>query len=325
MADPDPRDAEYKLAGCAVVPAAARHYRWDRRLPPALTIASGESVRVEVLAGDRRFRSRDAVEAELASPGRGPDAMTLSGPIAIRDARAGDLIRIELMNLELDPFGYTRVEPGVGLLGDEIDEALVHVWSLAGSHAEFRNGIRVPMVPFLGVVGLAPRGKPRGTRAPGRHGGNLDVKLITVGATLWLRVDTDGALVSVGDAHAAQGDGEVCGTAIETSGIATLRLTIEQRELPALAYRTPCARPPTGDEAYCGLGIGSDLWLAAKDATRTVLEYLVTERGLSRSEGYALTSVAADLRINELVDDPNWVVSCCLPLSIFEDAQLGQP
>lgn len=197
------------------------------------------------------------------------------------------------------------------------------IWKLEGpgGWAEFAPGIRIPLAPFCGEIGLAP-GKPGGlsTIPPYRHGGNMDTKHLTRGARLYLPVQAPGALFSLGDGHAAQGDGEVCGTAIETPVRATVRLTVRKDKPisePQFATAGPLAARTNTAGYYATDGIGPDLMEAARNAVRHMLDHLERTYGLSREDAYMLCSVAVDLKICEIVDAPHWVVAAFLPESIF--------
>jgi acetamidase/formamidase len=183
------------------------------------------------------------------------------------------------------------------------------------------KGVAVPIEAFPGVMGTA-LDEPGGhsTMPPRKNGGNMDVKQLTAGATLYLPVWVDGALFSVGDAHAAQGDGEVCVTAVEMSARVTLRFGLERgRWLPEPCLRTtrPRARDTEGGPWFATTAHGPDLFASAQQAIRYMIQHLERERGLSREEAYVLSSVAVDLKISEIVDAPNWIVSAFLPESIF--------
>lgn len=294
------------------------HRSWDASLPPAAVVDSGQRVRVNVWAGASRLNTATIAAAE-ARRHHDPESMPLTGPIGVRGGHVGQVLRVDILEITTDPFGYTSVEPGVGLLGHLVRRPLRKVWRITeDGYAEFGRGIRVRASPFLGTIGVAPSGPARGTRTPAAHGGNLDLKHLTVGSTLWLPIQVDGALLSAGDAHAAQGDGEICGTAIETGATATLRLSVVgPDEVPAPAYRRANRGSDPQGVSFCGLGIQPDLFLAARQASAAALHYLVGQHALDEAEAYALLSVAADLAINEVVDDPNWVVSCCIPLEVF--------
>jgi acetamidase/formamidase len=210
----------------------------------------------------------------------------------------------------------------LGLLPDDFDQPYYHIWDLSTDPAPFVAGIRVPLEPFLGVMGVAPE-EPgsHSTIPPRRNGGNIDTKQLTAGSRLYLPVLVEGALFSCGDGHAAQGDGEVCITAIETDMTATLRFTVHKgRHLPEFQFVTagPLLPRTNSREWYVTTGHGPDLMEAARNAVRHMLTHLVATHGLTREQAYVLCSVAVDLKLSEVVDAPNWVVSAFLPMSLFD-------
>lgn len=190
-----------------------------------------------------------------------------------------------------------------------------------------RPGIHVPLRPFLGVVGVArEQDGDWDTIPPYETGGNIDTKYVTAGSTLWLPIKVKGALFSCGDGHAAQGDGESCGTAIETPMRAKMRLTLEKGKdwVKSPHYLTAPASSGLGVKSniedkgeYAAVGIDADLLEASRKAVRGLVEWVVATKGLTREDAYVLTSVAADLKITEIVDMPHFAVACSLPLSVF--------
>jgi len=191
----------------------------------------------------------------------------------------------------------------------------------AGERAEFLPGIRVPVIPFCGELGVAPVDGPRSTIPPDLHGGNMDTRHLTAGSTLFLPVFHEDARLSMGDGHAAQGDGEVCGTAIETPMRATVRLTV-RKDIKVSAPEFLAAPDPHAElrngRRYATDGVGPDLLGAARDATRRMIDWLGREHRLAGPEAYMLCSVAVDLRISEIVDMPNYLVTAYCPLGIFD-------
>jgi acetamidase/formamidase len=221
-------------------------------------------------------------------------------------------------------FGWTHIRPGRGLLPEaDFPESFLQIWDVSdGRFARMRarSGARVavPQGPFPGVIGTG-LDEPGGhsTMPPRKNGGNMDVKQLTAGTTVWLPVWVEGALLSVGDAHAAQGDGEVCVSAVEMAARVTLRVDLRQgRPLREPQLRTP-GQPARGAE-FATTAHGPDLFAASQQAVRYLIDHLAAERGLTREEAYVVASVAADLRISEIVDAPNWIVSAFLPEAIFE-------
>lgn len=220
---------------------------------------------------------------------------------------------------------------GFGLLADEYPNPEIKIWDLETHRAErytiFKEGIHIPIRPFLGVIGVAREEAGEwSTIPPYETGGNIDCKHITAGSTLYLPIKVKGALFSCGDGHAAQGDGEVCGTAIETPMRAKLRLTVEKKRpwvssphyLTSSDTKLQAESESRGEKGfYAALGIDADLREASRKALRGLIAWLVGEKNLSEKESYMLASVAADLKIAEAVDMPHYAVACSLPLSIF--------
>jgi len=299
------------------------HLAWDNSIAPIATIQSGEVVSFDLLdASCGQIVQDSTVEAIRALDFSQVDQV--NGPIYVEGAAPGDTLEVEFLDLQPADWGWTAIIPGFGLLADEFPEPALKIWRLEGGAdgwAEFAPGIRVPLAPFCGEIGLAP-GKPGAlsTIPPYRHGGNMDTKHLTKGPHLYLPVEAEGALYSMGDGHAAQGDGEVCGTAIETPMRATVRLTVRkdlQVQEPQFLTAGPLAARSNTTSYYATDGIGPDLMEAARNAIRHMLDHLQRTYGLSRPDAYMLCSVMVDLKICEIVDAPHWVISAFLPQSIF--------
>jgi len=290
------------------------HYAWDNAIRPRLEIESGDTVRFSCRDAFDGVYSRDST----AVVKRVAKGHPLTGPVAVRGARPGDALQVEVLDLVPGGFGVTTFVPDRGLLAGDFPEPYLKVWQLDGRSAELKPGIRVPLAPFLGVMGVAPAEPGEHSTIPPRAvGGNMDVKQLTKGSALYLPVAVEGALFSCGDGHAAQGDGEVCITAIETTMTATLRFTVRRDvRIAAPEFETRSAGSLPGRH-YVTTGIAPDLMDATKAAVRAMIAHLVSACGLSREEAYVLCSVAADLKISEVVDAPNWVVSAFLPLTLF--------
>lgn len=297
------------------------HLAWDHSIAPIARIASGETVAFDLLdASCGQITSAATLDSLVALDFSRVDQV--NGPIYVEAARPGDTLEIEFLDLQPAAWGWTALIPGFGLLADEFPDPALKVWRLVDGRAEFAPGIQIPLEPFCGEIGLAHAAPGAfSTIPPYRTGGNLDTKHLTRGATLYLPVEVEGALFSLGDGHAAQGDGEVCGTAIETPMQATVRLTARHDlsvDQPHLLTAGPLAPRANTGRYYACQGIGPDLREAARDAVRHMITHLQATYGLARNEAYMLCSVAADLKICEIVDAPNWVVGAFLPLSIFE-------
>lgn len=295
------------------------HVHWgyyDPRVPPVLRVAPGDRVRVEtmVAGGLQRLRLAGATEAEIPESlktverlvtERGPGAHPMSGPIFIEGAEPGDALEVHIVAIDfLHPFGVNAFGPGGGVLPDEYPYSHVRLfrWSPGADRVEFKPGVTLRLAPFFGSIGVAPPllvGRIS-SRPPGWHGGNLDNKDLVAGSILYLPVHVAGALLSIGDGHALQGDGEVTGTALETS----LRGTLELRLRKGQRLRWPRAETPT---QYIAMGLHEDLDEAARLATRELVEFLVAEKGLTREEAYMLCSLAADLHVTQAVDQTKGV------------------
>jgi acetamidase/formamidase len=295
------------------------HLAWDPAIPAIETVDSGAIVEFDML---------DASGGQLTATSTVEDLGRLdfdrvdqvNGPIAVVGAEPRDTLQIDLLEFEPADWGWTASIPGFGLLADEFSDPYLRITRVprAGERAEFLQGARVPIVPFCGEVGVAPETGPRSTIPPDLHGGNMDTRHLTAGSTLFLPVFHDGARLSMGDGHAAQGDGEVCGTAIETPMRALVRLTVRKDlHVTGPEFLTPDVTTQVG-RRYATDGVGPDLLGAARDAVRRMIDWLGREHRIAAIDAYLLTSVAIDLRISEIVDMPNYVVTAHCPLSIFD-------
>jgi acetamidase/formamidase len=296
------------------------HLAWDPAIEPIETVASGDVVEFDLL---------DASGGQLTATSTVEDLGRLdfdrvdqvNGPIAVTGSEPGDTLQIELLEFEPADWGWTASIPGFGLLADDFPDPYLRITRVprAGERAEFLPGIRVPVAPFCGEVGVAPPTGPRSTIPPDVFGGNMDTRHLTAGATLFLPVFHAGARLSMGDGHAAQGDGEVCGTAIETPMRALVRLSVRKDvHVTAPEFLTADVPPVASGRRYATDGVGPDLMVAARDAVRRMIDWLGREHGLSAVDAYLLHSVAIDLRISEIVDMPNVVVTAHCPLSLFD-------
>jgi acetamidase/formamidase len=297
------------------------HLAWDSTVPPVLVVGSGETVTFDVLdASCGQITADSTLDDLLALDFSRVDQV--AGPIAVAGAEPGDTLEIELLDVVPADWGWTAAIPDFGLLADEFPGGALRVTRLGDGTAEFLPGVRIPLAPFCGVLGVAPTGPAQSTIPPTDTGGNMDTRHLTVGSRLWLPVQVPGALFSLGDGHAAQGDGEVCGTAIETPVRVSVRLTI-RRDVTVTAPEFETAGPLGASTNTAGWlatdGVGPDLFQAARDAVRRMIDRLGARHGLGAADAYMLVSVAGDLRISEVVDQPNWIVTCYVPTSIFRD------
>ena len=333
------------------------HNRWHPDLEPAFTIEPGEELTLHAQDGVSGQLTRDSTHADVLTLDLGA-AHPLAGPVEIVGARPGDVLEVEFVAYGCDDFGTTAVIPGFGFLADRFTDPFLVKWEIRNDIARSAElpGVAVPADMFAGVVGVAPsqarlaeirrreerireRGGPvaddapesavpasaaRGLRTipPREIGGNLDIRQLVSGSRLYLPVDVLGALLSIGDLHFAQGDGEVCGTAIEIAGSVTVRVHVHRHHARAgrfPTYETP-ARPGRRSFATTGIPVDDamDLTAAAQEALSAMIDFLVTTRGLEPVAAYALCSAVVDLRLSEVVDVPYPIVSALLPLDIFE-------
>jgi acetamidase/formamidase len=302
--------------------AAQVHKEWNNAIPPRLTIDPGDTVVFDTRDASDHYYSRKSTHADVL--GRGPfTGHPLTGPVLVRGAAPGDTLVVEIVDVRpaLD-FGWTAIRPGRGLLPEsDFAKPFLNIWDLSSGVARMDKRVAVPIEAFPGVMGVALE-EPGGhsTMPPRRSGGNMDIRQLTSGATLFLPVLVPGALFSVGDAHGAQGDGEVCITAVEMSAQCTLRFDLRRGQMvPEPQLRSP--RPPAGEGRrgpwYATTANGPDLYASSQQAIRYMIDHIVREHGLTREEAYVVCSVAVDLKISEIVDAPNWIVSAFLPESIF--------
>ena len=313
------------MSNTYVLDAKTVHYSWDNTIAPQLTIDSGDTVVFSTIDASDGYYSQDSTSEDIKK--KGPfNGHPLTGPVYIRDAAPGDVLAIKIIEMEIaSTFGWTAIQPGVGLLpAQELPRAYLQIWDLSdGTHARMRQrqDIAIPIALFPGVMGntLAEPGS-HSTIPPGATGGNMDNKHLTVGSTLYLPIEVKGALFSTGDAHAGQGDGECCVTAIETWSKLTLKfdlLSMKNVQEPQLRTGGPLCMATNTAPYFATTAQGPDLYANAQQSIRYMIDHLVIERGLTWEEAYILCSVAVDLKISEIVDAPNWLVSAFLPESIF--------
>lgn len=349
------------------------HNRWHPDIPPVLTVAPGDTVVMQTRDGlDGAFGPGGGMDLDV--PVSLDLGHALTGPVAVAGAEPGDLLEIRVLDVEPDSYGFTAELPGFGLLRDDFPERYKVEWAIAGGYATSADlpGVRIPGAPFMGVMGLAPdhdllaavvrreqedidRGgialppNPASavpsdpgiaatamrTIAPHENGGNVDIKQLVAGTSVFLPVFVAGGLFSAGDGHFAQGDGESCGTAIEIAATLTAEFVLHpgrarDRGVRGMQYTGRHADPATARTgryfATTGIAVDTagrsrseDLTVAARDAARTMIDHLVAEYGFTPQQAYVIVSVAVDLRVSQVVDVPNVLVSAFLPLDIFVD------
>jgi acetamidase/formamidase len=300
------------------------HYGWDNSLPALVQAAPGESIEFEVMDAAGGQLSGTSIEEDI---GRLDFSRInpVTGPVHIAGAEPGDILKVTVLSFVPSGWGWTANIPGFGLLAEEFRQPALHLWRYDPSTlapALFGRSGKVPLKPFAGTIGVAPAQPGLHSIVPPRRvGGNMDIRDLAAGTELFLPVEVAGALFSVGDTHAAQGDGEVCGTAIESPMRVALQFDlIKQVPLAYPRFRTP--GPVTRHLDARGYdvttGIGPDLMEAARVAVRSMIDLLGRSHGMSAIDAYLLCSVCGDLRISEIVDLPNWTVSFYFPRVVLE-------
>jgi len=296
------------------------HAFWDKTLPPRIHIEPGDTVVFETLEASANQITPNSPHTTAANLDFGL-IHPLTGPVFVEGAQPGDALEVEIINLEHKGWGWNAVIPGFGLIGD-FTEPYIHHYQLSGNVCEFRSDIHIPYEPFCGVMGVGPQESGQlATIPPRSNGGNIDIRHLTPGTKVYFPVWNPGALFSCGDCHSAQGDGEVNGTGIETPMNVALRFNIVKNvNLPELRFITPPGKKLTVTDTggyYVATAHGPDLFADAQQAIRYIIDHLVANYKMSREQAYCLCGAAVDLKISEIVDGPNWIVSAYLPLSIF--------
>ena len=300
------------------------HLGWDNANPPALTVAPGDTVELETVDSSGAQLAPTSTLADLGALDFGK-VNPVTGPVLVDGAEPGDALKVTIRAFEPSGWGWTANIPGFGLLADQFTEPALHLWRYDPTGmgpAAYGPGGRVPLKPFAGTIGLAPAEPGLHSIVPPRAcGGNMDVRDLAAGTELYLPVQVKGALFSVGDTHAAQGDGEVCGTAIESP--MTVALTFDlvkgaNLRFPRFTTSGPVSRHLDERGYEVTTGVGPDLMQAARDAVSGMIDLLGRRFGMKPVEAYMLCSVCADLRISEVVDVPNWVVSLYFPRVVLD-------
>lgn len=298
---------------------------YDAATPPVMRVKSGDTVEVQTLITSSPTRLEGAgvkpedVEQSLRDiykevTNKGPGGHILTGPIFVEGAEPGDVLEVRIKKIKLAiPYAYNAFGARTGTIPEDFPYAKMRIIPLDAKRmiGHFADGIDIPLHPFFGSIGVAP--PPAAGRLnsapPGTHAGNLDNKELVAGTTLYIPVHAPGALLLIGDGHAGQGNGEVDITAMETSLIGTFQVIVRKD----MHLKWPRAETPTH---YIAMGIDEDLREAAKLAVREMIDFLVSEKHLTRDDAYQLASVAADFDITQLVDG-NKGVHAMIPKAIF--------
>ena len=304
--------SEYSLGEGAI------HYRWNAALPPALTIRSGDTV---------QFRCRDASDGQITPHSSVADLLrinrdrvhSLTGPVFIEEARTGDVLAVDILDVRHDGWGWSSIVDGLGLLEGRFRKPHLFIWSLEKDCTMSLVPARVRLRPFCGIMGVASAedGEFR-TRPPGPFGGNMDVRDLTRGATLYLPILRPGALFSVGDVHAAQGDGEVCINGIEMPAEVTLRFRVRRDfHLTAPMAETPARKILPASGEWLMIEAHEDPLQAAAAATSRMVDFIADRWKVSPENAYVLCSVTMSLRLSQVVNRPMVTVTAALPKEVL--------
>ncbi|TIL26390.1 acetamidase/formamidase family protein [Mesorhizobium sp.] len=300
------------------------HFGWDNSFVPTERVAPGSTIEFQCLDSSGGQLTLDSTVDDVALLDFAK-VNPVTGPIYVDGAEPGDALKITIEMFKPSGFGWTANIPGFGLLADDFPEPALNIWTYDAASLEpalFGKQARVPLKPFAGTIGNAPAEMGLHSVVPPRRvGGNLDIRDLAAGTTLYLPVEVAGALFSVGDTHAAQGDGEVCGTAIESPMDVVLKLDLVKDirlKTPRFTTPGPVTRHLDAKGYEVTTGIGPDLMTGAREAVSQMIDLLAGRYAMDPVAAYMLVSVCGDLRISEIVDMPNWVVSFYFPRCVFE-------
>ncbi|PDQ19741.1 acetamidase [Mesorhizobium sanjuanii] len=300
------------------------HFGWDNSLAPVERVAPGSTIEFQCLDSSGGQLQADSTVADIEKFDF-DRVNPVTGPIFMEGAEPGDALKVTIEMFKPSGFGWTGNIPGFGLLADDFPEPALNIWKYDAASLEpalFGKNARVPLKPFAGTIGNAPAEMGLHSVVPPRRvGGNLDIRDLAAGTVLYLPVEVAGALFSVGDTHAAQGDGEVCGTAIESPMDVVLKLDLVKDirlKTPRFTTPGPVTRHLDAKGYEVTTGIGPDLMTGAREAVAQMVDLLADRYAMDPVEAYMLVSVCGDLRISEIVDMPNWVVSFYFPRCVFE-------
>ncbi|NHJ33304.1 MAG: acetamidase [Asgard group archaeon] len=283
-------------------------FKADKENKPVLTIKSGETV---------VFECRDAFNQVIQKPEDLPINFDMdrinpaTGPVYIEGAEPGDTLEVHIQKIDLAKQGSCCIIPGFGFIHEDYPDPWTRIIPIKDGFAVFSDKIKIPIDPFPGTIIVAPPEGSHGTLIPKEYGGNMDSKACRVGTTVYLPVFVEGALFGVGDVHAVQGDGEVCGTAVEIDAAVTIKLVVnKKKKIKRPQYETK--------DYFMTTAWGETADDAAKIALRDMIDWLVEEKNLTQEEAYALCSCAVDFRVSQFVDiTPG--VRAVLPKNVFVD------
>ena len=295
-----------------VLSADQKHNKFSKLIPPVLKVKSGSIIKADAYEASDNQLHRKATLDDLINIDFGPiHAMT--GPVYVEEAEVGDILAVDLLKVELHDYGWQAIVGGFGFLTERFPNPKlnIHEIDVVNKTTMFNDKIKIPLNPFPGIMGVAPDTEEMLSTIPPRaNGGNMDDPSLVEGTTVYFPVFVKGALFSIGDGHAVQGYGEVCGSAIEAPMTFTYRLRVLKNK-PAIQepqYET--------DDYYAVTGYGTTIDIATKKAVNYMVDHLSNNYDISPEDAYMLCSLAGDLKIAEVVDVPNMLVTMHFPKSI---------
>ena len=300
------------------------HWSWSNALAPVLSIQPGETVEIRTTESSGGQIGPDSTAADAAALDFSR-INPVTGPLFVEGAEPGDVLRLHILETVASGWGWTAIIPEFGLIPDQFLVPALRLWSYNPNiqvPAALSSVARVPLKPMIGSIGLAPA-------APGEHdilpprrvGGTMDIRDVSQGSVLSLPVEVPGALLSVGDTHAAQGDGEVCGTGLESAVDVVIKVELVKDTplaFPRLEVFAPVTDHLDGAGYEVTTGIGPDLMRCCQDSVAAMVDLVSSDHGVSAEDAYMLCSLCGDLRVSEIVDRPNWVVCFYFPRIVFE-------
>ena len=296
-----------------ILTADQKHNKFSKLIPPVLTVPSGAVIKAETSeASDGQLHAKAGLD-DLINIDFGP-IHPLTGPVYVEEAEVGDILAVDVLKIELHDYGWQAIVAGFGFLTDRFPDPKlkVHTIDKVRKTMQFSDKVTIPLMPFAGVMGVAPNTEEMlSTIPPRENGGNMDDPSIVEGTTVYFPVLVKGGLFSIGDTHAVQGLGEVCGTALEAPMTITYRLRV-LKDKPAIKepqYET--------DQYYAATGFGDTIDKATIKAVNFMIDHLVANYDISDEDAYMLCSLVGDLKIAEVVDVPNMLVTMHFPKSIL--------
>ena len=297
-----------------VLTADQKHNKFSKLIPPVLTVKSGAVIKADTYeASDRQLHSDSNLE-DLENIDFGP-IHPITGPVYVEEAEVGDILAVDLLKIDLHDYGWQAIVGGFGFLTDRFPDPKlnIHKIDVKNKTSMFNDKVKIPLKPFPGIMGVAPDTEEMLSTIPPRaNGGNMDDPSLVEGTTVYFPVLVKGGLFSIGDGHAVQGLGEVCGTAIEAPMTFTYRLRVikDKPEIKEPQYET--------DAYYAATGFGTTIDIATKKAVNYMVDHLSNNYDISSEDAYMLCSLVGDLKIAEVVDVPNMLVTMHFPKSILE-------